>query len=182
MIYLFLANGFEEIEALTPADLLRRAGKEVVIVGVGSKNIVGAHGITVTADICTCELTSASFEGLEMVVLPGGMPGAANLAASDVVNAAIAYAAERSLPIAAICAAPAVVLGGYDFIAGKRVTCYPGFEGKLASANPTGALVETDRNVITGKGPGAAMAFALALVAYLCGEDAAQKLKGSLQC
>lgn len=182
MIYLFLANGFEEIEALTPADLLRRVGKEVITVGIGSKKIVGAHGITVTADLCDSDLSASSFDSLEMIVLPGGMPGAANLAASSLVNEAIAAANKNNLPVAAICAAPAVVLGCYDFVCGKRVTCYPGFESQLSTAVVTGSAVEEDGNLITAKGPGAAMAFALTLVRRLCGVETAQKLKGSLQC
>jgi len=181
MIYVFLADGFEEIEALTPVDLLRRAGKEVLTVGIGAEQITGAHGISVKADLCDSDI-SAIPSSLEMIVLPGGMPGAANLAASPLVNAAIEYADKNELYIAAICAAPAVVLGKYGFTHGRRMTCYPGFEKLLSNAHTTGDGVEEDGRLITGKGPGMAMRFALTLVRCLCGKDAAEKLKGSLQC
>ncbi len=181
MIYVFLAEGFEEIEALTPVDLLRRAGKEVVTVGVGGRMITGAHGVVVTADVCERDVPAAP-EGLEMVVLPGGMPGAANLAASATVNRMIELARKGSGVIAAICAAPAVVLGKYAFTHGRRMTCYPGFEELLESAIVTGNGVEEDGSLITAKGPGMAMEFSLALVRRFAGDAAAEKLKGSLQC
>ncbi len=181
MIYVFLADGFEEIEALTPIDLLRRAGREVVTVGVGGHRITGAHGVEVTADVCERDIAAIP-DGLEMVVLPGGMPGAANLAASGTVNRAIEFAHANSRVVAAICAAPAVVLGKYPFTHGRRMTCYPGFEELLKSSVVTGNGVEEDGDLITARGPGMAMSFALALVRRLEGADAAEKLKGSLQC
>ena len=181
MIYVFLADGFEEIEALTPVDLLRRAGKEVVTVGVGGRSITGAHGITADADICDSDISEIP-AGLEMAVLPGGMPGAANLAESAAVDRVIEFAAANSRIIAAICAAPAVVLGRYAFTHGRRMTCYPGFEELLERSVVTGNGVEEDGDLITAKGPGMAMNFALALVSRLSGASAAENLKGSLQC
>lgn len=181
MIYVFLADGFEEIEALTPVDLLRRIGKEVVTVGIGGKIVTGAHGVRIEADIADQDISEIP-DNIEMVVLPGGMPGAANLAASDIVNMAVEFADANDRIIAAICAAPAVVLGRYDFICGKKMTCYPGFEDQLKNAVVTGCGVEEDGTLITAKGPGMAMNFALALVQRLTGNTEAEKLKGSLQC
>ena len=175
MIYVFLADGFEEIEALTPVDLLRRAGKEVVTIGVGGRSITGAHGITVNADICDSDISEIP-AGLEMAVLPGGMPGAANLAESAAVDRVIEFAAANSRIIAAICAAPAVVLGRYAFTHGRRMTCYPGFEDQLTGASVTGEAVEVDDNVITGRGPGLVFNFGLALVAYLQGLEKADEV------
>ena len=136
MVYVFLAEGFEEIEALTPVDLLRRAGAEVRTVGVGSKNITGAHGITVACDMSEDE-ASASIkeapEALEMTVLPGGMPGTLNLGKSETVSHFLDAAAKRGAYIGAICAAPSV-LGAKGLLRGRRAVCYPGFEDKLTGA------------------------------------------------
>ena len=169
MIYLFLANGFEEIEALCPLDLLRRAGLEVTTVGVGGEYIRGAHGITVQADIPDTLFADAD---PDMVILPGGMPGATNLDASRTVDAAVRVAAKRGAYLAAICAAP-LVLGRRGLLAGKRAICFPGFEGELTGADVATERVVRDGNVITAAGMGVALEFGLALVAALKGEDAA---------
>ena len=177
MIPVFLANGFEEIEALATVDILRRANVDVVTVGVGSKMPVGAHGIAVCADITEDELKLDNIDG---VVLPGGMPGTTNLEASTVVKSAIAYAAERGMLLAAICAAPSI-LGHGGYLSGKNATCYPGFETELRGA-ALGKGVVVDGNVITASGAGVAVDFALALVRYLVSAEAADAIRGGIQC
>ena len=178
MIPVFLANGFEEIEALATVDILRRAGVEVVTVGVGSKMPVGAHGIAVCADIAENELTMDTLEG---VVLPGGMPGTTNLEASAAVQTAISYAAQHGLLLAAICAAPSV-LGHRGLLSGKKATCYPGFEQELKDAVLVDSGVVIDGNVITASGAGVAIDFALALVNYLVSKESADAIRGGIQC
>lgn len=178
MIYIFLADGCEEIEALTPVDVLRRAGCEVKTVGVGGKTITGAHQIPITCDMTEAEVT---YQGLEMVVLPGGMPGTRNLEASQTVLSAVKYAAENGIWVAAICAAPSV-LGHMGFLKGRKATCFPGFEGELAGAKVTGEPVCTDGKWITARGMGVALECSLKLAEVLQGLETAQKLSESLQC
>ncbi len=173
MIYLFLAEGFEEIEALTPVDMLRRAGKEIVTVGIGSKTVVGAHGIPVVADMSEEEFSDAS---PEMIILPGGMPGTLNLDASQTVHTAIDCALASNAYIAAICAAP-TVLGKRGLLVGKKATCYPGMEDGLTGAILSEKTVVRDGRIITAAGMGAALAFSLELISALCGEDKAGALK-----
>ena len=174
MVYLFLANGFEEVEALLPLDLLRRAGVEVTTVGVGGDSVVGSHGIEVRADLPETMYRDAS---PEMVILPGGMPGALNLDASKTVDTALRAAASHGGYLAAICAAP-LVLGKRGYLSGKQAICFPGFEDQLAGAAiPENARVVRDGRVITAIGMGAAMEFGLELVAVLKGEETANALK-----
>ena len=178
MIPVFLADGFEEIEALATVDILRRAGVEVVTVGVGSKMPQGAHGIVVCADIDESELDLTRIEG---VVLPGGMPGTTNLEASNVVQDAVAYAYEHEMLVAAICAAPSI-LGHAGYLNGKKATCYPGFEPDLLDANFIKAGVAVDANTITAAGAGVAVDFALELVRYLVSAEVADAIRGGIQC
>jgi 4-methyl-5(b-hydroxyethyl)-thiazole monophosphate biosynthesis len=176
MVYLFLAEGFEEIEALTPVDLLRRAGVAVTTVGVTGKTVKGSHGIEVTADVDAAEAREMlARTDVEMVVLPGGMPGTKNLDASPLVDAFLAAAAERGAFIAAICAAP-MVLGRRGLLRGKRAVCYPGFEKYLDGAEVLAEHAVRDGKIITGQAMGAALPFALALVSALKGEAAAGEL------
>ena len=130
MIYVFLAEGFEEIEALAPVDVLRRARLEVQTVGVGGRKITGSHGITVVCDLVDDE---ARIDGLEMVVLPGGVPGTPNLEASPVVQRFVDYAAQNDLWLAAICAAPSI-LGHKGLLDGMEATANPGFQDQLGAA------------------------------------------------
>lgn len=180
MICLFLANGFEEIEALTPLDVLRRAGCEVRTVGIGGQTVTGAHGIRVLADVTDAELKNTPFE---MVILPGGMPGASNLDASETVRTALAATAKDGGFLAAICAAP-MVLGHGGYLAGKRATCYPGFEKELTGAtvvrDARGGNVVRDGKVITAAGMGVALDFSLSLVTALKGQDVADRLRAGL--
>ena len=173
MIYVFLAEGFEEVEALTPVDCLRRVGKTVKTVGVGGKVITGAHGIAVTADLTDEDIMLD--EQLEMIVLPGGMPGTLNLGKSETVQQAIRYCIKENRWLAAICAAP-TILGRMDLLRGKKATCYPGMEGDLKGASTTHRAVVADGKIITGRGPGAAMEFSLKLTEVLLTRDVRKTL------
>ena len=175
MIYVFLAEGFEEIEALTPVDCLRRAGKDVCTVGIGGTTVKGSHGIPVTAD-----LPDSAFrpdDSLEMIVLPGGRLGTENLGANDlVVEKCREFAAANGDSgackyLAAICAAPALVLGSSGIVAGRKVTCYPGMEHHFSDAIYCHDLVVRDNNIITSQGQATAMLFALELLKVLKGES-----------
>lgn len=181
MVYVFFANGFEELEALSPVDVLRRAGVSVTTVGVGSRQIIGSHNIPVICDTTTDEVKP---EDIEMVVLPGGMPGTTNLEASPVVMSFLDKALVQDKWIAAICAAPSI-LGHRGLLKGKEAICFPGFEGALEGAILSDQPVCVDMNgskIVTAKGAGVALEFALTLVACLKGKDAMRELKGSMQC
>jgi len=173
----FLANGFEEMEALGTVDILRRGGIEVTTVSITDNPVVtGAHNVPVTADMT---LGKADLAGADALVLPGGMPGASNLNDSEPVKEALLQQYREGRTIAAICAAP-MVLGGLGLLKGRNATCYPGFEPKLIGANATGEIVEVSDNVITGKGPGLVMDFALAIVTALKGEAVAEEVAAGL--
>lgn len=180
MVLEFLATGFEEIEALTPVDVLRRAGVDVrtVAVGVEGKTVCGAHGIAVSADL-TADEALALTEKIEMIILPGGMPGAKNLDESPLVDGFVGRAFDEGAYVASICAAP-MIPGKRGLLKGKRAVCYPGFEEYLHGAILTGGRVEEDGNMITACGMGAALEFALLLVKLLKGENAACELKSAV--
>lgn len=178
MVYIFFADGFEEIEAFAAADVLRRADLEVVTVGIGGKNITGAHGITVVTDIEDKEITT---DKISAVVLPGGMPGTLNLEKSPIVRTCIDYCISNALYIGAICAAPSI-LGHMGYLNGKKAICFPGFEEQLTGAEIVDAPAVADGKIITGKGPGAAVDFALELVKKLKSENLADSIKQSMQC
>lgn len=175
--YVLLADGFEEIEALTPVDLLRRAGCHVVTIAVAQNPVMGAHGIAVTADRTADAVDlSAPFD---LVLFPGGMPGATNLDENPFTDVILSAAAEHGAVVSAICAAP-LVLGKRGLLCGKRATCYPGFESHLAGAIVEDVPVVTDGNIITGAAMGAAETFGLALVDALCGAKTADKVRASI--
>ena len=174
MIVLFLANGFEEVEAIAPLDLMRRAGLDVITVGIGGKEITGAHGITLQADLSEEEYSPSVSP--ELVFLPGGMPGTLNLAASDTVIDAIRTATERGAYIAAICAAPSI-LGDMGLLAGKEAICYPGFEDRLTGATVSRNKVVRDGKILTAAGMGVAVEFGLLIVETLCGKEQAEALR-----
>lgn len=178
MVYLFLAEGFEEVEALTPVDYLRRAGIEVTTVGVGGQYITGAHGITVKADVCDCDVC-AECADIDMVVLPGGMPGTINLGASEKVNAFIDKAVEKGAYIGAICAAPSI-LGEKGILRQRKAICYPGFEDKLLEATVCCWQTVVDGKIITARAAGAAAEFAFALIEALKGNDAAEAVRSAV--
>ena len=176
MIYLFLADGFEEIEALTPVDILRRVGKQVTTVGIGGKTVTGSHGISVLADVADTDLVLTD---ADMIILPGGMPGTLNLDASPVVQNAIDVALANGAYIAAICAAP-TILGKRGLLNGKKATCYPGMESDLMGAILGEDTVVQDGKIITAAGMGAALPFALKLTEVLCGAEIAKKLANAV--
>ncbi len=180
MIVVFLANGFEEIEALSTVDVLRRAGLSVRTVGVGGHTIAGAHGITVQADVADSEPLPA-YEELDAVVLPGGLPGTTNLAASAVVTQYVTEAAARGKLVCAICAAPSV-LGNLGLLRSKRATCYPGYESQLLGATVSGESVAVDEGVVTAKGAGVTVEFALAIVSSLISPEKAREIGDAMQC
>ena len=173
MIYVFLAEGFEEIEALAPLDLMRRAGLAVTTVGVGGVSVTGAHGITVIADLADTDYCDPA---PELVFLPGGMPGTLNLAASATVTDAIHTATESGAYLAAICAAPSI-LGDLGLLKGKEATCYPGFEDRLTGATLSHHRVVRDGKIITATGMGVAIELGLCLVELLCGKEKAEELR-----
>lgn len=181
MTYLFLADGFEEIEALCPLDLLRRAKIDVVTVGVGGKTICGAHGIKVEADITTSEAEKMlKTNKIDLVVLPGGMPGTLNLKKDKIVNKFIDKAYDEGSFIGAICAAPSI-LGEKRILSGIEAICFPGFEDALAGAKISGKSVVRNGNIITAKGMGVALEFGLELVRALTSDEVACELKKSVQ-
>ena len=181
MDYMFLAEGVEEVEALCPLDLLRRAGVKVMTVGVGGKVIRGSHGIEVIADVTTYEAKSLLQKNpADMVILPGGMPGTLNLQADETVNHFIDYAVQNSKFLAAICAAP-LILGERDLLLGKQAICYPGFEDRLHGAEISEKKVVRDGLYITGKGMGVALEFGLMLVRVLVSDAKADELFVAVQ-
>lgn len=172
-VYVFLATGFEDIEALATVDILRRGGVEVRTVSVtGSEYVETAHGVTVRADVLFDE---AALGDAELLVLPGGMPGAANLNAHEGVRRVLMEHNGRGGKIAAICAAP-MVLGGLGMLLGKRATCYPGFEKYLIGAEYTHELVVTDCNITTGEGPAATFPFAYELLSLLTDSETSRQV------
>lgn len=179
MVYVFLANGFEEVEALAPVDILRRADVEVKTVGIGSNIIRGSHGIPVVTDLDSNEIELN--ENTEMIVLPGGMPGTVNLEGNENVQKAIDFCVNNNKYISAICAAPSI-LGHKGVLDGKAATCFPGFEKELGKACYTDKLVVNDGKITTAKGAGAAVKFGLKLVEILVSKDKADALEASLQC
>jgi len=173
MIYMFLADGFEEVEALCPLDLIRRAGLDIKTVGVGGTHITGSHGITVVADMTEDALCDTAPTA---VILPGGMPGTTNLDACTVVHRALDDADKNGALVAAICAAPSI-LGKRGDLAGKEAICYPGFEQYLEGAKISESSVVCDGRHITAAGMGVALEFGLAIVAYFCGKDKSEALR-----
>ena len=179
MVYVFLANGFEEMEALAPVDMLRRAGAEVCTVGVGSDIITGAHKIPVKTDITADKIVLN--DELEMIVLPGGMPGTTNLEASPDVLGAVDFCADNNRYIAAICAAPSII-GHKGLLEGRYATCFPGYEKDLIGAKHSSRLVAVDGKFITAKGAGCSIKFALKLVELLVSKEKAESIESGMQC
>ncbi len=178
MFYLFLADGFEETEALATLDVMRRAKMDVLTVGVTGEYVTGSHNVTVKADTTIGKISAEQAEG---VVLPGGMPGTLNLEKSPEVLACVKYCNDNNKPVCAICAAPSI-LGHMGILDGKTATCFPGFEPELKGADHTGAHVETDGNVVTSKGAGCAIEFGHAIVSLAVSKAAADKVISDMQC
>lgn len=179
MVLVFLANGFEETEAVAPIDILRRNGQNVVTVGIGEEVITSSHGITVVPDVTEADMSLMT--DIDMIVLPGGMPGTLNLEKSRTVQDTIDYCAANGKFIGAICAAPSI-LGKKGLLKGKKATCFPGFEEFLEGADFTGEPVEKDGNIITARGAGVAVEFGLKLVEALSGKPASDKIRESMRC
>jgi 4-methyl-5(b-hydroxyethyl)-thiazole monophosphate biosynthesis len=171
--FVFFAEGFEEVEAITIIDVLRRADIPTEMISItGKLAVTGAHDITVHNDMLFEE---ADFSDAEILILPGGLPGANNLNAHDGLKKKLLEFHEAGKPVAAICAAP-LVLGGLNILQDKEAACYPGFENKLTGATISQQLAIRSGNVITGRGPGAALNFALEIVAVLKGKQVADQL------
>lgn len=175
-VYVFLADGFEDVEALIPIDVLRRGGVEVVTVSTTDFPLVeSAHGVNIEADL---QFEQCDFSDADLLMLPGGMPGAANLYSHEGVCKAVCDQAAAGKKIAAICAAPAVVLAQLGLLEGKKATCYPGFEQVLkdAGAQYTGDLVTVDGNITTGEGPAAAFPYAYELLSQLVNKEVSDQI------
>ena len=180
-VYVFLADGFEDVEALIPIDVLRRGGVDVTTVSISDFPLVqSAHGVNVEADIM---FEQGDFTDADLLFLPGGMPGASNLFAHKGVCKAIVNQHMAGQKVAAICASPAVVLAPLGILDGKKATCYPGFESVLAENNATytGDLVTVDGNVTTGEGPAAAFPFAYELLSQLVNKQTADQIAEAMR-
>ena len=176
-VFVHLANGFEEVEAITPVDVLRRAGCDVTMVSVtGNREVTSARGVAVKADRLFEEV---DYTQADVIILPGGQPGSDNLTKHEGLKKIITDLHRQGKMIAAICAAP-MVLANAGILQGKKVTCFPGTESKLKGAICTGNAVEIDGNIITGKAAGAAMKFSLALAEQLIGKPKAVELRKTM--
>lgn len=176
-VLVMLAEGFEEIEALTIVDLLRRAGIPVFTVSImQNAEVCGAHGVPVTADLLFGDI---DFQEVRMIILPGGMPGTTNLMKYAPLTEKLQQFAKEGRPLGAICAAP-MALAAAGVLKGKKATIYEGMESQLKDAVPTEGNVVTDGSIITSKGPGTAMDFALALIRFLDSEDKEQEVAAGL--
>lgn len=179
MIYIFIAQGFEETECIAIVDILRRAKLHVKTIGVGSKTITGSHGIAV---LCDYEIKDVKpNDDIDAVVLPGGMPGTTNLENSLDVQSFINFAYSRKKLICAICAAP-IILGHKGFLNGIEATCFPGYENELLGAKHSSEFVCSDNLFITAKGMGSSVEFGLEIAAHFIGKNAAKIVRESLQC
>ena len=173
-VYVFLADGFEDVEALIPIDVLRRGGVDVTTVSISDFPLVNsAHGVNVEADIM---FEQGDFSDADLIFLPGGMPGASNLFAHKGVCKAVVDQFAAGKKVAAICASPAVVLAPLGILDGKKATCYPGFERLLTKARYTGALVTVDGNITTAEGPAAAFPYAYELLSQLVSKEVSDQI------
>lgn len=174
MVYLLLGTGFEETEAIAPLDLLRRAGIDVMTVGVNGKIVYGGHGIGIEADILLGEM---DLTNMDMIILPGGLGGVASVRGSDAAMEALKFAWDNGKFVAAICAGP-TVLADLEITNNKNTTCYPGCESQMGSARVAdNAACVRDGNLITGTSAGCAIPFGLALVEALKGQDEAERVR-----
>ena len=172
-VAVLLADGFEEVEGLTQVDFLRRSGLDVTALGVTGKLVTGGHDIRIDTDM-RVEEAQGPFDA---VVIPGGKPGAENIASSEASTALIREVYEKGELVAAICAAPAVVLEPMGILEGRKATCFPGFEVRFEKASFVEDRVVRDGKIITSRGPGTAGEFAVAIVRFLLGEEKAEELR-----
>lgn len=178
MVYVFLADGFEEVEALGPVDVLRRAGVEVRTVGIGGDVITGSKGISVLCDLSEAQATT---DDLDAVVLPGGLPGTTNLEGNDTVQRLIDYCAENGKYLCAICAAPSV-FGHKGLLKGVEATAYPSFQSHLEGAVLSEDYVAHDKNFITARGAGVSLEFGAEIASVFVGKEKAYAVLESMQC
>ena len=178
MVYVFLADGFEIIEALAPVDVIKRVGIEVKTVGVGGQMITSSCGVQVACDM---KIGDFDFYSVEAIILPGGMPGTLNLENNETVQKAIDNAMNIGVPVCAICAAPSI-LGHKGLLEGREAICYPGFEDALEGAEISSDFVVCDGNIITAKGAGVCIDFGLEIVKKLRDEQTANAVKAQIQC
>ncbi|MBN2165115.1 MAG: DJ-1/PfpI family protein [Marinilabiliaceae bacterium] len=172
-VYIFLAEGFEEVEAITPADVLRRANIDTFLVSISEKReVIGAHSIVVMAD---GTFNDFNYNNADMLILPGGMPGTNNLKKHTGLVSLIKTHNKNNKWIGAICAAP-IILGENNILNNKTATCYPGFENQLIGANVTSCNIEVSQNIITGRGVGVAVQFSLEIVKKLLNDNIAAEL------
>jgi len=177
-VYEFLADGFEEIEAMAPVDILRRGGVEVVTVSINDgRAVTSSHGIEVKADTT---FGQADLSDADMLLLPGGLPGSTNLNAHEGVREALLRQNAAGKRIGAICAAP-MVLGSLGLLQGRRATCSPGFEGYLEGASYTAELFTVDGNIITGEGPAASLPYAYKILEMLTSRELSDDLQAKMQ-
>lgn len=173
-VYEFISNGSEEVEALIPVDVLRRAGVDMKIVSTtGEQMITTSHGVNI---LCDALIEDCDFSDADLLMIPGGLPGAENLCMHPLVRKAIKEQYEAGKLVSAICAGP-MIFGSLGISHGRRMTCYPGFEDHLEGATYTEELVTVDGNVITGEGPAATFPYAYTLCEILCGKATADSLR-----
>lgn len=178
MVYVFLADGFEIIEALSPVDMLRRAGIEVKTVGVTGQVVQASCGVKVTADVLPEDV---DMDSAQAVVVPGGIPGVPNLESSEFVKNFVLKAADNGKFVCAICAGPSLI-GKLGLLKGKNAICYPGFEQYLEGAHISDEYVVRDGNFITARGAGVSVDFGLEIVAAISGREASDKVRKTIQC
>ena len=177
MVYVFLADGFEIIEALAPVDMLTRAKIDVKTVGVTGDVVTSSCGVSVKTDM---SINDFDFYDVQAIVLPGGMPGTLNLESNNTVQQAIDNAVNTNTPVCAICAAPSI-LGHKGILSGKQATCFPGFEQELDGAVLSNEYVVTDGNIITARGAGVSVDFGLEIVKLLKGAELADEIRKTIQ-
>ena len=177
MYYMFLADGFEETEALVTLDMMRRADIEVKTVGIGKNEITGTHNICVKADLSDCDISVECCEG---IILPGGMPGTENLYSNETVISFLKHCSDKKLLIAAICAAP-IILGRKGLLKDKKAVCFPGFEDELDGAYVVSCPCVRDDNIITAKGAGCVFEFSHQIIHYIKGEFVAESVIRTIQ-
>ncbi len=177
-IHCMAANGTEEAELLNVVDVLRRAGADAAIVSIDGEEFTSSHGVKIKADAV---IENVDLSDCDLLFVPGGMPGSKRLGACERLTRAVGDMLNKGKRVAAICAAPALVLGANGYLVGKKATCFPGFESEMRGATVTGARVTTDGLITTARGLGCAIELGLELVRLLFGADKAEEIKGKIQ-
>lgn len=177
MVYIILGNGFEEIEAVAPMDILRRGGVDAAYASAGSAAVKGAHGIEICCDTFVSDISA---ENVDMLIIPGGLGGVKSIKASAEAMSLIKETYDRGLPLAAICAGP-VILASLGILNGVKAVCYPGMEKQMAGADiDNSKKMVTDGRIITGRGPGTALDFGLEILKYLKGWETAREIASDM--